>query len=326
MTHTTTYPERFEFTENPDLAQILKIRNDRLLNSKPMKRLPPEHTFTEWAYHSGMHRAPNTRIRRAIQRAGLWTWETDPEVVRLQAQHDERYEVFHERLMAYEDLRKAYIQAKECMGNWQRFTDWSGWDAPEGEDGSLWTFTTILNRDSALIEQANAHSFHEELDQYAEAEQPTVVFANYGHWACGWVEHCIVKVIESKDNPVYTEAYKKLREMIDFIEAYPILDEDYLSQLESEAEWEALEQDMRYLDDEVKELFDALDGTSDDPESNPDDVRLSKLMCWLNDEGEGADGETERGVNYYTEGKIIRGVKALYAREHAEVNHASDPG
>lgn len=99
-------------------------------------------------------------------------------------------------------------------------------------DKSNWLHSGIgQSRDSSLVEQCNWLTYVTELSRlcYEREEETEDVFAieRQSHWAVGWVEHIVL-------NPTKQFALEYNQSVAERLEEYPILDEELLSQLETE--------------------------------------------------------------------------------------------
>jgi len=85
-----------------------------------------------------------------------------------------------------------------------------------------WHIAGFQNRDSDCLQRSNWHSMLKELG----GEGKSVQIINCSHWACGWLEYLIVKPGTTKE--------KRVQELRDSLEGYPVLDESHYSELEQE--------------------------------------------------------------------------------------------
>lgn len=98
---------------------------------------------------------------------------------------------------------------------WTRASNYSGADFSDYFQGPA------QHRDSNLLDQSNFVSALEMLG----GESKTVIVQRCGHWAVGWTEQILVHKSDKK-------AVKKLSEILEFLEEYPILDESEFSERE----------------------------------------------------------------------------------------------
>lgn len=91
--------------------------------------------------------------------------------------------------------------------------------------GDWLVLPTGRNRDSEAIDESNFHAALERLG----GESDTVEVHRFGHWACGWYEL------------IFTHPMRltEVESLVDDLENYPLLDEDDLSERESNERWEA---------------------------------------------------------------------------------------
>ena len=118
----------------------------------------------------------------------------------------------------------------------QKYTDYSptAFDTKglNAEENNLQDFYIVggQNRDSDVYTRAN---FKAIMNRYNNQENDNLQIHRFGHWACGWFELILVK----KDTPEYEIALDIEHSLKD----YPILDDDLLSEMETEDEIETLE-------------------------------------------------------------------------------------
>lgn len=102
------------------------------------------------------------------------------------------------------------------------------WTMPDSYFGAVWPGYYVFlgqHRDSDCLAQSN---FACALDQLGgEDDDETVVVVREGHWAVGWVEWIAIH----QDNEA---ALKIADDILDQLEAYPVLDEDDFSERETE--------------------------------------------------------------------------------------------
>jgi len=122
--------------------------------------------------------------------------------------------------------------AKEKAGNHRKFDSFVWFGSPE-DDGN-WAIIVPMHRDSTLVGQSNAHVIHEALAKFVESED--VSFEQHSHWAVGWVDAVCIRVYDKEGN--ITPAFKKMHELHEEMENYPLLDEEDHSEREYEASLE----------------------------------------------------------------------------------------
>ena len=106
-------------------------------------------------------------------------------------------------------------------------------------DRDAWLIAPVgTNRDADSVQRANWQTMTEELeriereDDGAEMDAPGSEFEpqyeilRFGHFACGWVELCIVRP--------GTHCAAEAERMAERLESYPVLSDEALSQLESD--------------------------------------------------------------------------------------------
>lgn len=99
------------------------------------------------------------------------------------------------------------------------------------DDRQEWLVAPVTRtRDSGPMDESNFHAFLEGLG----GEGDNVEVHRFGHWGPGWYEIIII-------NPQAEDIVAKAEEMQASLENYPVLDDEDLSERESEAEKEAWE-------------------------------------------------------------------------------------
>ena len=125
--------------------------------------------------------------------------------------------------------------AKQYAGNWQRFKCFAWFGKPENAEQFCIVYTS--NRDSDILERANAHAIESELSQYVESGD--VRPESHSHWAVGYVDGYAIRVHDDDGN--VTDAFRCWCDLMARIDDYPILDESLYSELELEAQGESWE-------------------------------------------------------------------------------------
>lgn len=96
------------------------------------------------------------------------------------------------------------------------------------KDEARWGITPFsLTRDSSTLARANWQSILRETKKLPEAVRTGLAVERMTHWAVGWIEHLLVDT-QNQD------AVDAARQWWDAYEAYPVLDEDAYSALQSE--------------------------------------------------------------------------------------------
>ena len=151
--------------------------------------------------------------------------------------------------------------AQECAGNWKHFDSFGWHGKPDWADRAyMWN---IEHRDSHLVDVSNAQAIREELEPFTELEQ--VEFHSARHWAYGWVDSVVVMVYDEDGN--ITDAFKKVVEIKERLENYPLLNEEDYCNREYEEQCESISDGL------PDDLLEGLD---------TDDV-VGKVFSWLFD-------------------------------------------
>ena len=132
----------------------------------------------------------------------------------------------------YSDYRAC---AELGAGNWQRFDSFA-WHSPP-DDAEQFALVYTSNRDSDILDKANAQAIDAELAPYIESGD--VIPQTHSHWAVGYVEGYAIRVYdESGEVAAVFRAWCDIQARL---EDYPVLDESLYSELETEAQDEAWE-------------------------------------------------------------------------------------
>src|SRR3954467_4732724 len=139
--------------------------------------------------------------------------------------------------------REASFSAASFAGNHERFHCfvWDGVSDPAA-DLSEWGVYHLAHRDSGLIEQSNTAAIRKVLAPWTgrAADGAEVEDQTFSHWAVGWVDALAVRVYRPGTCEP-TEAFEKLRDLVESLADYPLLDESDHSRREYEATLENIE-------------------------------------------------------------------------------------
>lgn len=102
--------------------------------------------------------------------------------------------------------------------------------------GETWAFTFSRTRDSDILCESNYESI---LTDMEEKFPDDIEEVHCNHWACGWVDHLAVKMLNEKGE--CTEAGKKILDWKSALENYPVANDEDFSRRESEAQHESIE-------------------------------------------------------------------------------------
>jgi len=122
--------------------------------------------------------------------------------------------------------------AKAAAGNWQKFDCFVWFGAREIADPHNWAIFYTHHRDSGLLDQSNASAIQQELEKFADGDDPNVVFESHSHWAVGYVDGFSIRVFKRGR---ITQAFRKYHELQERMENYPILNDGDYSNREYEA-------------------------------------------------------------------------------------------
>jgi len=170
--------------------------------------------------------------------------------------------------------------AQECAGNWRKFDSFAWFNKPEDSDD--WAIFYTNHRDSDSIARSNASVIAKLMEGFDESE---VIAEDHNHWAVGWIKGYAIRCLVDGEP---TQAIAKWKEIQDRLKEYPVLNEEHLSQLESEEVW-------RYLVGEVGYALRKCERTSKVCSGDPEDAYIaSEVYRWL-DENE--PGQLEHDGN-----------------------------
>jgi hypothetical protein len=120
--------------------------------------------------------------------------------------------------------------AREAVGNWMSFGDFS-WDrSSELEDADQFCLVYTQNRDSGLLDQSNAEAIADAMKPFLD--HGDVMEEHHNHWACGWVDGYAIRVY--RDGKI-TDAFRTYHDLQTRLSDYPVLDEDDYSNRVCEA-------------------------------------------------------------------------------------------
>ncbi len=108
---------------------------------------------------------------------------------------------------------------------------------PVGETWGIGPMTD--SRDSDVLTRANGTALRMELSDLGCEEDWDI--ASFNHWAVGWVENVIYKVVDDEDN--LTEVAKFLIAWQERLNEYPVADEELYSAMEYDEQLE----DIKYI-------------------------------------------------------------------------------
>ena len=122
--------------------------------------------------------------------------------------------------------------AKAAAGNWRKFESFVWWREREMNDADQWAIIYTSNRDSGLLDQSNSAVIGKVMERLTKGRSPSVVLESHSHWAVGHVDGFSVRVYRRGK---ITKAFRAYFELLEQMEAYPILDESHYSDIEYES-------------------------------------------------------------------------------------------
>jgi hypothetical protein len=150
--------------------------------------------------------------------------------------------------------------AEQAAGNWADFKCFAWFEQPENPDQFTVVYTS--NRDSDILDRANAQAIQAELSQYFESGD--VIPQRHSHWAVGHVDGYAIRVYDESEN--VTAAFRCWCDLMGRLDDYPILDESLYGEMEIEAQNESWELWARR--DFIRAVESALDVTLDESDSS----------------------------------------------------------
>lgn len=122
--------------------------------------------------------------------------------------------------------------AKEAAGNWKRFQCFAWFRRNELNDPDAWAIFYTHNRDSGLLDLSNGEIIAKALEQFAEGNDPDLVFESHSHWAVGHISGFSIRIFRRGR---ITKAFRTYHELAERVENYPVLDDTDYSNREYEA-------------------------------------------------------------------------------------------
>ena len=165
--------------------------------------------------------------------------------------------------------------ATKAAGNWQGFDSFIWFRASDLEDAENWAIVYSHNRDSGLLDQSNAAFIQKALEPFTEGNDPDVVAEQHSHWLVGHANGYSIRVFDGDGN--ITEAFRTYFELLEQMDAYPVLDESDYSQREYDATLENIEdaawrvkRDFVLPEDWVGQVYSWLSDNSSELENKDD--------------------------------------------------------
>lgn len=184
------------------------------------------------------------------------------------------------------------VAATKAAGNWRRF-DCFSWDRAIELDGpDSWAIIYTKHRDSALLNQSNAAAIMKVMREYANGDDPDVVFESHSHWAVGYISGFSIKVFRDGE---LTPAFVQYHELAISLAEYPILDESDYGNREYEATLANLVDAARRL----RHQFDL-----------PEDW-TSQVYSWFSDNDDSAIENRDDQGGYPSEEQLKASFSAL---------------
>lgn len=133
-------------------------------------------------------------------------------------------------------------------GNWREFECFV-WDRayaggreylPDAEEFAI-VYTN--NRDSSTLTESNAAQIEAALEPFMSGDNPDVLPEDHNHWACGWIKGYAIRVYRDGAPTPAALAWEEIQDRLD---DYPVLDEEDWSRRESEEQYEAWDNWVKY--------------------------------------------------------------------------------
>jgi hypothetical protein len=124
--------------------------------------------------------------------------------------------------------------ARATAGNWRAFGSfaWSGGPQHRPEDCAI---IYLSNRDSDCLDKSNeAHILAALAPCLGSLDDGDMCeFQSHNHWAVGHVDGIVIRCVDEQGEPTW--AFRKLHELAENLDTYPVLDDEDFSRREHEA-------------------------------------------------------------------------------------------
>lgn len=145
--------------------------------------------------------------------------------------------------------------AKEMAGNWQHFDSFAWHRVYDLEDADQWALIYTSNRDSGLLARSNEEAINKLLEQYADGDDPDLVFETHSHWAVGHVSGFSVRVF--RPDGTITDAFREVCAIQERLDDYPVLDESEYSKRELEATLENYRSEIGHYRSDLRDGWES---------------------------------------------------------------------
>lgn len=124
------------------------------------------------------------------------------------------------------------VAAKNFANNHRHFNTfiWEG----RPENSEWWGLYYTHHRDSPIMDVSNAKVLKKLAAKFPEDAQ----VQRHSHCLCGWIDGLVIRVYDDAGN--ITDVFKEFHALVERLENYPILDEEDLSNMESEALYDSV--------------------------------------------------------------------------------------
>jgi len=122
--------------------------------------------------------------------------------------------------------------AREAAGNWKQLECFVWNRLQDLDDSENWAIIYTFNRDSRLLDLANADAIAEALELFTDGDDPEVVMESHSHWAVGHVDGFSIQVYQDGE---ITDAFRAYHDLAERLADYPVLDESGYGRREYEA-------------------------------------------------------------------------------------------
>lgn len=144
--------------------------------------------------------------------------------------------------------------AKEMAGNWRTFESFAWTRSYDLDDADAWAIYYTSHRDSSLLSKSNEKAINARLEPFTEGDDPDVVFESHSHWAVGYIDGFSIRVY--KPDGTVTPAFEEFCHIQEALANYPVLAEEYYSDMEYQATLENYASEMLWC----KELPEGWEG------------------------------------------------------------------
>ena len=162
----------------------------------------------------------------------------------------------------------------------EHLTKWTRSDNYGGEDLSEYYPLITITRDSYILDVSNYETIKAELESQFEIDGELIIVANFGHWACGWIESIMI-------HETHIKALQFADEVKEALNNYPVYDDEDYSKREYDLIYDYVTDyivkdflndnfpDDDFTEDQINEFSDKLQNIVDFECTGYDEVHTS---------------------------------------------------